>query len=579
MIKYSNKLPIKVIQSKEDKPYWVLVWYGRSFWNKKEALIYKEAYLVNISEKNYYINNWKAGRIVRVEIPEEKTFLFPLGTIINSEGKPLVYPKEGERGLYNMSVTLVSSKDRYEEDLYPFFEDSEMPVFPKTSNDNIYDGAPHYRCIKNVGIKEIPTDFIIPIHVINSYYYYISTKCIHHIIYGNIDSAFRKPFMENKEIIIPYDGDILSYQDAEYLARYFFVNGQGGINYLREIPLTFYAGLSNRFGYRGYMGGRIPFDMKTSLKVLGQYITEMNSDRKKFLVYRILDCWLERGSRKFTVDEYKFLNIHDKRSKDIEDDDPKHYTSIKHGLSRGSKGSELDGNGVDKTYPTQQAVDVNISGCFLEKPNSRLLDKEEQKNKYVATGIIYKEIESLDINYREHDPSSRRGRVNILSVLGDLNACFAIFELALKKLLDIDKGYRVLNMQINSKDSKYSAFFHAGVKYPMYISTIIYYNRHYCIVDAGFGNTIALFRYTDSSIPFRSYEDETVNLVIKSMLAKHRFSWRNAASEELLKIHNVDVLAPLNHPSESLDGEDKLAESLCVRIHKRIMADFAMLVD
>lgn len=578
-LRFKRTIPIGDYKEKVNKDsFWILIWHGRSFLNNQKGLIYKEIYFINVPNKNYYISNWRGCQTVRLEIPEEKSCILPLGAIFDYKGSFVENISKNSVGLYERKVE-VASEDYHNKNLRYKMQSTDFPSIQKEERDYIYAGAPYYFSTKKDYYEDteisITTNFIFPIHVINSYFFYLSTLCVYQIVYDRVKYGFLKPTEYNEDIIIPFYGDIIRLEEAKLLGKYFFINGEKNIDYLKEIPINFFLELYNSRKYnresqRIYMDGKIPFDYNVNFQVIGQYITEKGKREKTFLVYKILSFQLPQGVDKFTCKKYYFKNLHDTRSIDTDNEEISLYVNKK----TSSKSANFEsGNMEGETNHNHDIIpitDPTLNDCFFDSPESELIEKEDQSEKYKGlTQHIKNDIESLSLDQINHDSSSLIARVNARREISERNPHFQIFQKVMNRI-GSTSGFTFQYLKIGKaeEDSVFSEL--PLSRKHVIIASIEYSYRHYCIVDFGGGKVIPIFRNNDSSIGFNLVDDRVLEDVFYFMKYQD-YNWK-ACSDQLSENFDLYMLNSLNH-SQNTVSEDEAIKHLYKRVIDRIRND------
>jgi hypothetical protein len=552
---YKNILPnIKNQQKVTKDSLWIIFWYGQSYWNKSKNRIYKKLYLINIPNTTYKIRNWNTDKVVMSEIPEEKSFLFPLGSLIDNNGALIERPKDKNTNqVYSINEThFDSTEDYYNKGLYSLIKDSIYPTANIKDYQRVYEYAPYYR---KMSTRRENVDVIIPIHVINAYYYYLSTACTYNIIYNIIRHGLHDPILkEGKNPVIPFSGSIIRQEEAKILSKYYFLNSEKRIKNLTDIGRNFLQNNINeeKFNksYYGYMDSRIPFSDITNLKVIGQYISPAdNKGVQKFLAYRIISSNLNKGENMFTTNHYDMSDLNDKRSlKDVVSETTKTYTSQ---LSHLNNNLERESAFNSSTEIRDQLILDKIQ-LFSETPTNELLDKESQKEFYEKNGTIIQQLNGVTNDFFNSNSSSSYARVNHKSKEKNKH----------KNIIDhlINKLNQTTNFNAN-----YIIIDDAN---PSLLAILITFkNFSYYLLDQG-QSRIGLLRYKDNEISFNNDNDFKLKTALHKLELKYNYDWSKAKKHSAFK--DFYILKPLNHSNLIFE---KAVKSLCDRVTKRVKSD------
>lgn len=564
--KLSFKRSIPKLKSQKNTvkhKFWILAWYGPSFYKKSQNRIYKKVYLINSSDTTYNLECWKGQKSFESEIPEEKSFLFPPGSIFNENGlliqTPIIQAGNELTSLRNIIINPISH--HFSKGLYNILQKTNFPVF-KSLDLLVYNGASYYK----VRSSNDSYDIIIPIHVINAYFYYLSTTCIYHLIYNIVEKSVYPSKKINTTPIVYYHGNQIRYQEAKTLAKYFFI-GDNSTHPFIETSKSFFLNTinesKNKRPYYGYFNSKIPFKKPTNLDVIGQFI-KMNNETI-FMVYKITRANPIHPNKIFRNSQFIMINIEDKRSIPVET--PKEivkFTRIKDYINNIKF---QDGLSSNHTMDIQDGKINDMVDIFSEEPKSTLLDKKVQERIFQSDNEISREIKGLSHNHRNHDSNSLSSRSNFS--YNSLNHYFLILKNALD-FLTVNDSFFVNILLINSNDGLYSTI--PGQQYSnILIYSILYKENYYCIVDTGFSR-IGIFKRFNSRISFQRENDSYVKKVIHTMAYKHQFNWSGIKQKKMLFQLQTQVLAALNHNNVDNNINDSI-EKLSFKIKKHILTD------
>ncbi|RLJ98805.1 hypothetical protein [Tenacibaculum discolor] len=556
----------------DENSFWIIVSYGRTFWNIKEQRYYKEVILINAPDDSYVIKNWNYSKIIKSEIPEEKTFLFQLGSLIDTSGKFISLPDPDKNfKIYSKSGISVHPKYNYHTDgLYEILKDSSYPLID--SINGIYDNAPYYKALS----FDKKTEVIIPIHVITSYFYYLSTLCIYHIIYDTIKHGILKEINKEGKTIVPFSSSIIRHEEAKILAKYMFINGHKKINYLRDIPKNLLKNLYNgdKFNHqaRFYLKSEIPFNSYTKFNFIGQYITDKEGPSpRKFIAHGITNVSLFKGEKLFSTKNYLLYDISNHRSIPVENPESiEKYNSIKYLYENNGNHSVSDSvtnhNAGVKDLPL-----IKTHGLFLDSPENNLIEKTQQKIKYEIENSIIKKVNDYSDNIRNHSSSSTSVRGNVSPII--TSPFHEILNNVVSKL-NAARNYSAKYIVLKYHNGNFS-YPPIGLEIlgSIIIVSISYNDKKYCLIDSGYQMYIALFRFTNPCLSFLDTDDPTINDVITEMVLNQSYNWDKAYKNDTLKDYHIHLLQPLKHPKHEY-SIDEATDSLLNRIKKRIENDF-----
>lgn len=573
VIHYKRVMPnIRNQEGIDENSFWIIVSYGRTFWNIKKQRYYKEVILINAPDNSYVIKNWNHSKIIKSEISEEKTFLFPLGSLINTQGKFISSPDSNENfKIYSKSRISVHPKyDYHTNGLYEILKKTSYPLIDNTKG--LYNNAPYYKTFTIN--KDI--EIIIPIHVITSYFYYLSTLCIYHIIYDTVKHGILKEFNKDDKTIVPFSSSIIRHEEAKTLSKYLFIKGDKKINYLRDISKNLLKNMYNgdKFNYnkRVYLKSEIPFNSYTMFNFIGQYITDKEDPSpRKFIAHGITNVSLFNDEKLFSTKDYLLYDISNHRSIPVENPESiEKYNSIRY-LYENNGNNSINNSVTNHNAGIKNLPLIKTHGLFLDSPENNLIEKSQQKIKYEVENSIIKKVNNYSDNIRNHSASSTSVRSNVSPII--TNQFHEILNNVVSELKitpDYSAKYIVLK-------------YHNGIfSYPpigletigsIIIASINYRDKKYCLIDAGYKISIALFRFTDSYLSFLDIDDPTINDVITEMVLNQSYNWEKAYKNDVLKDYHIHLLKPLRHSKHGYSIKEA-ADSLLDRIKKRIENDF-----
>lgn len=551
--------------------FWIITSYGRTFWNIKKQRYFKEVILINAPDKSYTIKNWNFSKIIKAEIPEEKSFLFRLGSLINTKGQFISIPHPDKNfRIYPKSGISIHPKYNYHtEGLYEILKNTSYPLADNSSE--LYNNAPYYK------VLSFGTEVIVPIHVITSYFYYLSTLCSYHIIYDNIKhSIFNEREIEGA-IVVPFSGNIIRHQEAKILAKYLFIKGSKKLNYLRDIPKNSLNKLYNgdKFNHKArfYLKSEIPFDGYTKFNFIGQYITEKDGvNPRKFLVHDITKVSLFEENKMFSLGNYLMYNLSDQRSIPVENPESiEGYNGVRY-VHNNEKDSFIGDSITNHNAGIKDLSLIESHGLFLDSPKNSLIDKSEQSIKYKLENTIIRNTDRVSDNLRNHSGTSTSVRSNVSpSIINQFHEILNEVIIELKNTTGYDANYIVLESHNGSFSYPPVGIEKIGT---IIILSIIYNKKNYCLIDSGYETYIALFRLTDPTIAFEDYNDPNINDALTEMILNQDYKWKEAFKNEVFKKNNSNIylLEPLKHPKHEYTIEEA-AKSLLKRIKERIEND------
>ncbi len=542
--------------------FWVVFMHGRSYRNRRYNRLYRELFFINSCNDSYYISKWDKESIIQVDIEEERTFLFPVGSIVDSMGKLIQIPEaviNQKKGVYlYKNIFIDSTKYHHKKSVYKLFEYSNLPCI---KNIEVYNEYPHYK----VYSKDVKATFIIPIHVILDYFYYLSTGCIYQIINGVFIRSIQEPKrIEDGSYIVPYFGNCISEVDAKALSKFYFMTNTN--NPLKYIYNNLYKELLNSRDYF-YFDAKIPFEPSILADLYGIYIS--NKDEKgwqKFLVLGIKDFTL-RNKEKFNVPAFQMLNLADTRSLRSTNqlNKQKYYKNIIR--QYGGELEEAYGKANNKIKPITNTEAFSRSR-FLDSPQITVLDKESQKANYIPLENVVKEINAISLEARnQYSGNTQNAKYNPSEFDGDYK-----FELFIKLVEEIfteleDFSFSFINIYPSGSINSY-------LGYDFVVVNIVYNSKHYYLVDYGSGFAMGFFRHQDI---YKQVSNDILKKIVTRIVKEFHVDWTKVFyNKKYFAIYNIHQFKPLRHiPKIILNNQDKIKmkKSLLKRIIDRICDD------
>lgn len=573
----------EVSRYSNENDFWLLFHFCELSYDPNDESLKRTIFLVNIKDNNFCsVSHWNTERVISIKIREEKTILYTLGTIFNYEGYPIKYPSERENCIEKKEIILSNSQNYREDRLLEFFSNSNFPM--KGIEQDVMSEKAHYYYFNRFNNDEV----YVPITLINKYFYYSSISAIHSIIYDRMEEGIKGlKNIDGKKTVI-YDGNYINAIDVKSIARYYFTLGyEKGIDILRKSVNDFYEKLLNKKKLNAPLVSdikyRLPFNFPLKVVVLGQYI-----HGKRFIAYDIVEVKPNNKEivKFFSVDEFDLFNINDKRSSDARETKERKDGTRLGGQYVGDDSSDLDDSKPTISSLPKEEISIPKKNFFFDTPKSTILEKIDQKHKYICDNLVKKDYDGYGINEGQTDPNSKTRKVN-----GSILEGISHFQIFLDALTCIneDNDFFVTLITINgSYKYPYSIapyYYKDNKPYKvvdqMLIANIVYNQRHFCIIDTGPGLRIGIFE--NYNIPFSESDDDTLTRFINYMLQNYHFLWSSVFYDEKISVPNKSkkqkydrilenfrfrIMQPFEHISPKDD--ENLAINLAGRIKRRI---------
>ncbi|MDM1397767.1 hypothetical protein HX049_11310 [Myroides odoratimimus] len=555
--------------------YWILISYRESIW-KEET--FKEAILINVEKKNYYRDNIleNSNLHIKIEIEEIRTINFPLGSILDKNGKLLCSPLDCGKGqfMYDYEIFINTKKDKL-----ILFNNEESIDF------SFIQGVPCY-LLKSSGIE-----FIIPIHTILDFLFYHDTEVTNFLVkdFDLIDSVTKI-----SRDTLSFSSTIIKQAIVEKISPYFFTSLDTGLNALRSINAHKSVWLNQEKMLeecRAYVTTEFPFS-PASLKVRGMFLTKYLDESRKFLVFGIDDAYPYKSSKPFiNVDEILLEDLTDRRSIDVPNAEYQNGSN-----TRNIKGNFKNEEDYKLTrFPTNNSLpEVESKTLKSKKINFNVkikkLEKKEQHHKYANNSTIAKEIDGVSTNYNDYDNTTNITRL----VTKEIETDFSFFKVFFKAMnLLNEEGckveYLMLNGYLNSNITwlSCSSVSKFNISYLLVsICQIEVKGENYVIIEAGKNYYIGMFKCLDGN-KFKINNDLRLSTFLSKVINRHDYNWSKINSIENIKFQQRDqikIFMPFVHPCSKVNELEKerveafliineMAEKLVDKIKKRVTKD------
>ena len=591
---HKRKLNFKDFENNPEGSIWSLFWYGRISFNKNQSRFYIEAYLVLMSEDNYFLTSIDKNRVEKLVIPFTKSILFPLCTQFDHEGRFLrmssMYNNEGDllrNGLYRYDNLWFSNEYNFRVNgLEEFFSDSLFPeVFE--NGTSIYQNAPHFRRVPKINEEQADQnrdknifEFFIPVDVILRYFFGFSALTFDLLITDSIKKAiFDVSYNEEtKRGSLFYDSNLISREDVDSIAKYFFTKNDFAIKMIDKIGTYFSAFRINGENPNAFIKFKLPFDDPCSLSVVGQFFKNIDGfpKIKRFLVNEIVSI---SGIDDFllTKDDIDITDINVSESSENVNGE----NETKPGNTRNSGNSKSDNDEESDDLPQNPydndkiiTAPVELRKCFDQGPKINHLVRMLGKNdEYVYVS---------DNRPNDHSDFSNSGTNNTMRNYSNVNWT-AIFYETIEYLVQ-EYGYVANCLSERGTDKRI-------------VDRIIYELKYkevnYYIVETGGNNYFPLFRSQNGKDKIDVGTICEIIAVIKNVF---KSSWLVLANKKSLKDNkkftHIDFLQEnditflrnnIHDPHTILvDGVDlvdipKSIEKQAKKIHAKILSDLKKL--
>ena len=504
----------------------IITWLGRSYYRGFGAAlkVYREVVLANIKDATYQISDWghihnvkepffSDYKVYKFEIEETDVAFVKLGDIYNSKGIIVNSPRKRINmfGLYTFNIELSRDSKIQISNLYNFFKESSYPYYiAQDISDQVYDNSPYYKC--TIG----ETDYILPIHVINCFFYYKNPQYISHILYSNIWNLFSKLKGEKDKIIMPDRFTNLSFDDIAFFSSFFFIKGNENLNCIRRITNEFRKNAINHSLSKYYMQGGFPFKGDLRLKIIGQYITLPQKGYSKFIIYEIIEL-------------------------------------------------------IDYPRPVYSVLKYLVECAMGPIEVSVLVQQNNKSKSFSWSHILYESRIPSVISDSGDKLTTALTRESSVSYKKDINLSSQLFRDVIANI-NLDDGYEAEVYEIKTHNIK-----REGNIFPYILCAHIrYMENNYYLLDYGFGYSIPIFRYRDATISM-TYND--IENIIKDVFYQNNRWYRLLFEQEedgyIFLLENLYIVKVFDHPSRKKDLEMKKIEFKRI-IYESLLGDVTL---
>lgn len=622
-----------------ESDFWVLINYGDLHQKKTDKIFYRDADFVKSKSNSYDLKHWDKNNVIRIELAETKTMLFSLGTIFNYKGFPVNDPKEDNEFLNTYKVVIsnglnnfkiLPTADVFEKTNYPLYRNQISTDLKEPRNMMFY----HNRIFKNSQSEESNdyetknlessqntilknSEYIIPNDLIRKLFYYKSYSGINSILYKKLEHGILNKRLIDGQWMVQYNSDYIHKKDISSFAKYWFTfetgdNIKTGLDRLNSQIKKFWISLYNNsknseINIYSTINFPIPFSFPIEVKILGQWITDYDSNEKKFIAYKIVSFSKYKiqkfkgvKSQFYVVNGFSAIDINDKTSTDERENKEIKESGAK--ILANSEGIKY--NYKDDNKPTNSYLDT-ITSNYISTTDIEGLDldiyfikREDQQFAYISNCFINKYSTGLGDDLEHTDPQSSLQKNNIL-----INTNVVSFECIMESMEILKNNYQFFNYQyitindsINYPYSEVQFIFSSQktkkTKNELLIIKIRNNNEEYCLLEAGAGKCIGIFK--NIGFPIKDANDENLIDFLNFIIEEHQYLWSSFYVEKKLNLINVnynmdllevtektkkcrfllekyryEILQPIYHKSRVKENQT-LSDDLARRIYSRL---------
>lgn len=569
---------LKYFESDYQGSSWFLFHYGKTYFNSNKNRLYRECYFKSIDEKSpYYIKGWdKSSDMKKIDIPETSVYYYPLGSVFSSKGRYLstISSSSGKnKGHFIKNIKLSSNGNYKSSEFKEKLQDSLYPLL-EPNLESAYSDSPYYYGEKEEFGRKV--EVIVPIQVITSYFFYLSPICIYNILNEDLDVGIKDPVFDVFPPVLPYRSNVIREKEVRTLGRYYFTTTRDySIKCLKAINSRFRKAMINNKKLKGefgnhYIKSAIPFKLNCYFDFIGFYIDERDAKRQRFIVLGVHEIRVSKKDGFFKFENFNIDDLNDKRSTaNREGKDEYGYTAIKPDYS-GFR-NEFKGEEVNSDFKPLDKIESNGRNQFMKTPDISKLDRTDQNYKYILENLILKPVAGISDNYGNQSSGSEYQKYNEVSQIS-LND---FFEVTMKAMSFLEKqGADVKTIKLKDNDGVFSYAPIANQYYDrLLIFQISVQGYNYCLIDAGYGKLMGVFRYVNFDLEFKVYDDSNLTLLIIDLIEKENFNFSNI--RKIQKYNGFYFLEPFRHLEKKFRNSDieAKAKNLARRMIDKINKD------
>lgn len=533
------------LNEKDLNGYWFISWLGRSYY--KEDKIYRE-YYVSLCSNEYF--NFKKVKTFCLEFPEEFSVRYKQGNYYKFNGDFLKSAFDSKEIKIINDVDFSRIKNTRIINFEKLIEgtDYNYPLYSNDKDGNMFVNPYHdFPCYV---IEVNNSKYIVPLNIVQSYFYSISSMNIYHLIYGTLRDSLILPIYIDNEHIVPYRGTVINEQEARFISKFYFLNDANFAS-IYNIHDSFQMNLMNkkRRGevLKSYINYGFPFKSSTQLK-LSLYFYPIDRLKNINMVYSLGDVRFA-NSEIFDTMEFYLDNI----DASLKESDPDYIqnpgnikiTNIK------DEDFEIVNNSVstNSNMVTEIKIEDNTPK-FLQTPNvkislpSRIREAHGFQQNYINHVIKY------DEESHNQDSTSDTGIVNY-NVDGIQNTDYMEIILAAFEKLRLNECFDCEYIYLRKQKNSVFSFdpYDFDKKGSIVIFQITHFYSTYCLIARknNLQRIGIIKKLTEGK--FDSENDEKLKSGLFHISKNYRYNWSKSKvvkSSYIKNSFNFEVVHALN---------------------------------
>lgn len=531
--------------------FWFISWLGKSYYINDT--IYRDVYITLCNNTHFKFQ--KNSKTFCVQFREEYTIRLKQGNYYDYLGKFIssAYNHENIRIKNNVLISRENNGAIINIDNLLGKGRTYYPLI----GTEIYGDVACYL----VDIDK--TKYIIPMNVIQTYFYTMSSMTLYNLIYGVFAPGIVKPYKFDDYAVVAYRSSLINPAEARILSKFYFLNGVE-INKLYQIRRTFLKNLlnsrRNNQEEKSYIDYTLPFKKSVQVEMSLHY-HPVDLEENINMVYAISNISVPAYESLFEATDYILKD--DDEALTIHNEDIVNEGTI-FGIKHNYNGEEVS----ETPFTNNDAiinVDKNEEGPkFYESPTISEALPSKIRNSTNFENSLIKHINMYDEFVSSHNSNSETGVVNLIFGLSKgkdyMLAILSAFEL-LEKSEEFKCKYIYLKRQEGSKFSYDPLNFQDDGSILLFM--IEFNDCCFCIiVRNNKSNRIGIIKRLIPGV-FDEENDEKLKLGLIKISRDYQYNWSKLKTSKL-KIHDFQVIDALNKK------ERNTLEETVESLHKRI---------
>lgn len=552
------------LKPNERNGFWFISWLGRSFF--KENKIYRE-YYISLCHNTFY--RFGAVKTFYMEFPEEYTLRYKQGNYYFYSGKfygtayssnkmliieNAVLKKNINTSVLSLRKLLGNGKTFYP--LYNLNHSSSKLIDP-------YKDVPCYLVELN------DKKYIIPLNVIQAYYYAYSSLSIYYLNYDILHDGLGKYYSNDEgDLIVPFKSTIINELEAYYFSKFHFLN-EGKFDSFFKVYQAFRLSLinnqRNKKPLRSYIIYELPYlnDIDITLDL---YCQPIDRDEKIHMVYAIKNSKLASGKPLFRTTNFLLNDIDALIKEEPEDEDKS---------TENTKISNIKNQNNDLSFRSDESNFNGIKNILLEEdlpifsqsPEINKVPSNEIKENQFYSNHFINEVKKYDPKIYDQQNSTGDTGIANFNIDAEHNVPYIDVILKAFELISNNKLFSCQYLFLKRyQNSLFSYDPYSSENGAILLFQISYHDHHYCIIVRQ--NLLQRIGIIKRNIPenFNQENDNSLSSGLIYIFKNYNYNWaklKTIQDSNILK-YKFQVINAINKTKEG--SKDERIKSLYDRI-------------